>query len=123
MRAVRLPEDLVEVNNWLRARGELNLDQDLVPPQGFIEPGVACGFMITTNTSVAFLEHFVSNKDAKKEERAKALDEIAARLIKAGESSGIRVFMALSSHPNIINLCQKHNLKELTDLRTFGRKI
>lgn len=121
IRPVKLPDDLIEINNWMRARGHKNLDLDFVPPQGFIFPGVAAGFMITTNTCVGILEHFTSNMHAREEERAKALDLIAEKLISAGKSSGLRMFLAMTKHPNILGLCKKHEFSELHGLRVFGR--
>lgn len=120
IRPVILPDDLVEINNWLRARGDKNLDLDFLPPQGFIVPGVAAGFLMTTNANIAFLEHFVSNSAAKREERADALDQIAKILIRAAEGSGIRMIMAITKHPNIVALCEKYNFSPIQSV-VFGR--
>jgi hypothetical protein len=120
IRPVKLPDDLVEINNWMRARGQENIDLDFLPPQGFIMPKVAAGFLITTNANIAFLEHFVSNSGARRDDREYALDEIAKLLIKAAECAGFRMVMAISKHPNILRLCEKYKFTQL-DTLVFGR--
>lgn len=120
--AVDLERDLPEINSWYRARDMTMLKKEWIPPQGFILPNVAAGFLITTNTSIGILEHFVSNPRAKPEDRRLAIDMIAGRLILAGKSSGITGFLALSSHPAVFKLCEKHGLKPL-DKKVFGKAV
>lgn len=120
MRAVILPDDLPEINLWMRGWDKNNIQAQMVPPQGFIEPGVACGFMISTNSHVAFLEYFIVNPKAGKVARMIALDTIADLLIKAAHGGGVLQIYAMSSHPTIYKLCEKHKFKALP-LKVFGR--
>lgn len=111
--SVDIDRDLPEINSWYKARDLYLLKKEWIPPQGFIAPGIAAGFLIRTNTNLGILEHFVSNPAALKKDRRLAIDMIAGLLISAGKSMGILGFMALSSHPEIFKLCEKHGLVEL----------
>ncbi len=110
---VELEIHLPEINTWYKARDQYMLKPDWIPPQGLIVPGIAAGFLIRTNTNIGILEHFVTNPAASKKDRRLAIDMIASRLISAGKSMGMLGFLALSSHPAIFALCEKHGLVEL----------
>ena len=115
------PEDYAEINTWLKARGASGLRPDLVPPQGFIAPGVACGFMITTNTGVGILEHFVTNPEAPKALRSQALERIAEMLINAGQITGMKMFLALTGSDRVKQLCTLNGFSPLPKMEVWVR--
>lgn len=115
------PDDYPEISSWAKARGLLGLRADLVAPQGFIAPGVACGFMITTNTSIGILDHFASNPEAPKAVRGQALERIAEMLIAAGQSHGMRAFLAFTSSDRIKRLCTMNGFKLMPQTEVWLR--
>lgn len=115
------PEDYPEISAWMRARGASGLRPDLTPPQGFIAPGIAAGFMITTNTGVAILEHFATNSEAPRALRSEILGRIAELLIKAGQMSGMVAFMAITANAKVEALCVKNGFKEQPGMKLWLR--
>lgn len=113
-------EDYEEINGWYKGHNLDPLDNDLFPLTGIIVPGIAAGFLIRTDCAVAFLEGFVTNPLADKENRRIAIDKIAEHLIEDGKDKGVRTFMALTEHPSIVGLCEKYGFKEMK-LRIFGK--
>lgn len=109
------PEDYPEISAWARARGISGLKPDVVPPQGFIAPGIACGFMARTNTGIALLDHFCSNPEATREGRDLVLARIAELLLAAGKATGVRVFYAITTSEKIRALCRKHGFRKEPD--------
>lgn len=72
--------DLEEIGSWYQKRG-MQLIPSLIPPVGFIVPGIAAGFMMSTNTTAAILEPFIANPDASQHDRDKALTIILEELV------------------------------------------
>ena len=64
---------------------------DFLSDIGFVVPGVASGFLVTTNVNCCFLEPFISNPKAPKELRDKALKEILESLEDKASKIGIRL--------------------------------
>ena len=58
----------------------------LLPPTGYIIPGLAAGFMYLTDAPIGWMEWVVCNPDADKKERSKALDEVINKLDAFGKS-------------------------------------
>lgn len=117
-----LERDLPEIKSWYRNRFMPIPPDDLFPEHGFICPGIAAGFMISTNTKLAFLEHFITNPESKSSDRRIAIDKIAEKLIAMGKEQGIKAFTAISGHPSIFQLCAKHGFSEIPNIKVFGRK-
>lgn len=115
------PEDYPEISAWLRHRDLKGLKPELTPPQGFIAPGVACGFMITTNTGVGILEHFVSSLEAPRAAREQALERIAELLIHAGQISGMKMFLALTSSNKVKELCILNGFNPIPGMEVWIR--
>jgi len=72
--------DLEEIRSWYEKRG-MQLIPSLIPPVGFIVPGIAAGFMISTNTTAAILEPFIANPEVSEWERDTALRYILDKLV------------------------------------------
>src|SRR5712692_7696099 len=53
--------DLAEMNEWYARRGMAPMDPAHLPTIGYIEPGVAAGFMYVTDSKLVFLENYVAN--------------------------------------------------------------
>lgn len=119
---VRALRDLSEINSWYEARGLPPMERSLVPSVGYIMPEVGAGFLISTDTSLGILEHFITNPKANAKDRHTAMDMIAGALIKAGKKAGLNNFIAITKHPFIMKLCDKHGLSEIKEMKIFGRK-
>lgn len=110
--------DLIEINAWYHKR-DMPILKELPSMMGYIVRGVGAGFLIKT-PCVSFLECFVTNKDAERSDRWKALDGIAALLIQQAHILEIKNLVAVTKNPFIVELCKKHGLNELNGMRIFG---
>lgn len=93
--------DFPEVKHWYCLRGEHNAREEHFPPYGYFWPGVAVGFLYSTDSKLALIEGFITNPEAALRERHKAVLGIAEALVIAckfkkkiplafTESNGIR---------------------------------
>lgn len=121
-RAVEV-EDLAEINGWLELRGSPKVSRDYLPPQGFIIPGVACGFLLKTPVGLAILEGYVTNPKARRDYREQALVEITDSLIAAAKIGRVKRLIALTSNKVISELCKEYEFTCLEETRVWGRDI
>lgn len=84
MRPFEREKDLIEVNEWLLKRELKPLQLEELPNYGMIEDGIACGFVVLTDTQVCFLEAFITNPGAGLMQRDRAI----TRLVKWGTNFG-----------------------------------
>lgn len=80
MRRFDLSKDLTELNGWYADRGLPEIPAEALPLTGYIEPGVAAGFLYLTDSSLAMLEGFCSNRKVGRDLRIAALGQIMAAL-------------------------------------------
>jgi hypothetical protein len=106
MRAFNIETDLETINGWLIARNLDPLEKRDIPEYGMIVPNVACGFLVNTDTTTCFLEAFISNKEARIEERSKALNKIAKWGIGMAATVGYKRVIALTGKKSLLALCE-----------------
>jgi len=73
-----------------------------LPPTGVIVPGVAVQFMYLTDSTVAFLENLVSNKDEQTETVRQACTLILAKLLEMAKEKGCTVAYACTNNPHVV---------------------
>lgn len=97
--------DLEEIDSWYYMRNLKPICHDQLPQFGYIVPGVACGFLVQTDSANAFLEGFVTNPTVHKEFKVEAINTICQRLLKVAQELGYTHVFAMTKHPNIIAAC------------------
>lgn len=90
---------------------------DVLPPTGFIEVGVAAGFIILTDSGIGMLEGYVSNHKAPSEERHQAFLSVTNRLLEVAKEKGLRTVIALSRDPSIT--CRATTLHGFDDIGLY----
>lgn len=98
------------INSWLSARGCKPFEK--FPKIGFIDPGVAAGFLVTDG-SFGFLEGFVANPFAK----PKDVKEAFVRIFRT-----IQAVAAGMSLAQIVVLSRKRSIIRLSELLGFTSK-
>jgi hypothetical protein len=68
--------DLEQVNRWEQAQGLKPSELSSLSGNGWIEPGVAAGWLYSTDSDFCLLDGVVSNPEAAADERHMALDRI-----------------------------------------------
>lgn len=74
-------KDIQTIQSWFLARNIVD-QSDMFSTIGYIVPDIAAGFLYTTNSQVAIIEHLITNPIYHKEIRDKALDEVVLSIIK-----------------------------------------
>jgi len=122
MRRVR-KEDMVEIGRWNDERGLPPLDFSVYPMLGFIEPGVAAGFMHRTDTSIAIFENFISNPQADKVKAREVMGEIAKALEEAVKILGFKYSTAVINIKSIEDLAIQNGMKLIGAYRVYRKEL
>lgn len=97
---------------------------NILPTVGLIEPDVAVGFLVQTDTNYCFLEPFIANKARPKEERNVAIYAIADGLLAEAKHRGFDMVFCILSHPRMIE--RAHDLgfvNVVGQQHLLGRKL
>lgn len=101
------------VQRWWRGHGVTGVPLNWLPPLGSVatgpegEPLAAC-WLYLTGTPVAWIEQLVSNPEAPKRMRARALDAVVEDLLWTADRLGCRVVMAATASLSVIRRGRRH---------------
>lgn len=110
------PKDYYEISSWFWGRDmAVPLPEDL-PEVGLIVPGVAAGFLIWTDTSVAILDFFITNPKEISFKRGRALNDIIDGLMLRAKQIG---FTKVKCDSNIAAIQRKAKSLGFSDLGTY----
>ena len=103
-------EDEPEVKAWYEAHGQEYVGH--LPEEGWIEPGVAAGFLYKTDGHFAFVEGMITNPKAPARKRYNAMNEIADRCHQTARLRGFKQVFALMLQPILAqNAIEDHGYK------------
>lgn len=95
-------EDISTINEW-EMGWELNTSSiDHYPETGFIVEGVCAGFLYKTDSSICFIDGYISNPKSDKKERKKALDLITRALLWSAKEN-FSTCVVYTQNPSIRN--------------------
>ena len=117
------PEDFIELQSWYKKRGINFDDSSLLPSVGFIVPGVGAGFIYVTDSSVYFIEGFITNPDASKDNRNESLDLITVYLISYSKAMNCKIIKCETSCPEIELRGMKHGFKCLGKVTSLVKEL
>ena len=105
-RLINLATDYMDFANWWSDWSWPIIPPDYLPPIGIIiEDGLTkycAGWLYQMDAKICMIEWIISNKDAPKEERSKALDLLVTALTDAARDRGFKsVFTAIKT-PRLI---------------------
>ena len=83
--------DYGTLREWSIGHGGRPLQKEELPKVGLIIEDVCAGFLYRTDSKVAFIDHIVSNPDAKAREVSKAVDIITNYLSAWAHGNGYNV--------------------------------
>lgn len=122
---IRLYEtnDYESMKGWYEKRGHPVPHGTFLPPVGYIEPGVAAGFLVACDNKIGILDFYVSNPDAARELRDKAFEGITKRLFEYADYLHLKVLKADTQISVVKELCKKFGFKFVGDYSTYTREI
>lgn len=118
-----LRDDYNEIAQWHRDHAQKPPRPDTFPAIGFIEPGVAAGFLYQTDSVVVILEGFIANPKCDATLRDEALDEIVKSLLSTAAAMSYKIATASSKVPAIQARARKHKFLPLGTYEVLKRDI
>lgn len=115
--------DADTINGWLTARKAKPVGAENWPRVGMIVEGLAAGFLIQTDTPVAFLEHFVTNPAANLSDRRMALSEIALTLERIAREKGFKRVAAITQSVPILKVASSLGYVFLQNVEMVGKEL
>ncbi len=115
--------DLEELSRWCVAQGHPAPDIYALPLTGFIEPGVAAGFLYLTDSSGALMGGFVTNREASPEARNLALEVIAKAVIDAADGLGVATLTITTIEPSIVERAKRHGFQDVGRYTMLIREV
>lgn len=106
-----VPADLAALNTWAAARGLSALPLGILPPNGFIVPDTAAGFLYLTDAGLAFSHNFITNPAVPGPDRYAALVAIREAVIARARDLGVQHLMGWSNNPTAIKLATDRGAK------------
>ncbi len=89
MKVERVNSDaLAEISKWREAWGFPEWPARWLSPLGYWVPGIAAGWLVTTNSGRALIEDFISSKSASDDERGRALFAIEREIANKARAMG-----------------------------------
>lgn len=123
VRAVVSADDYWEIASWWKARGQHVPPPNALPSTGRIVPGVCAGFLYKTDSTLAFLEGFITNPEASLRERSKAFDVVFAALVDAAAGMGVKHLVGLSGHPGVGRRVRKLGMRPAGRYSVYAKEV
>lgn len=113
-------EDLCK---WLEKRKLGVPSKNMLPDNGAIVPDVACGFLYLTDSSLAFIDYYVTNPMIAAKKRKQALEVITTNLIMWAKEIGVNHLMANSSVHSIQKMAEDNGFKSCGFVKFFIKEL
>jgi hypothetical protein len=114
-------KDYETLFRWYRLHALPVPPQDLLPKFGLIDPQVAAGFLITTDSGLGIIDFYISNPESKTKERDQVLSLITDGLLSHGRKIGLKYFQCTSQIPSVKNRAVRHGFQYLGEYSFFYR--
>jgi hypothetical protein len=116
------PEQHLEVvQAWSAAHGAPCVLETL-PANGFISDAAA-GWLYLTDSSVGFIEHFVTNPAASLRARHGSVGEIGDALVGVARGLGVRRLISMTAHRSIGRIMRRHGCLYLGPMHVFSLEV
>lgn len=122
---VRLYEakDYDEMCSWYIGHSLPVPNPIFLPPVGYIEDGLAAGFLVCCDNNFAIAEFFITNKKAPVEDRKKALRNVADKLVEHAKFLKIKIIKVDTQLDVLREFAAEYKFKSLGDYSMFIKEI
>ena len=93
------PEDLSAAKVWFTLQGWPEMQDWMLSTTGYCIPGLAAVWLYTMNSGIAWMEHLVANPLADRDERRKALKELALFVEEEAKRLGYKALLTMTNNP------------------------
>jgi hypothetical protein len=116
-------EDFEEIRSWYKKRSVEFFDRTVLPNIGFVVPGIGAGFIYMTDSSIAFIEGFITNPEADSKDRNDALDRISENLILYARVMGVKFIKCETKFREIELRAERLGFKSLGQTTSMVKEI
>lgn len=122
---IRLVEkkDLKIIADWYKNHGQEAEQADFLSDIGFIVDNIAAAFLYTTNSSVCWIESYISNPESNKKDRKKALDLITEAIIQKAKDLGFMAIICFIDLKTTYQRCLDYGFVPGTEKIIFTKRI
>jgi L-amino acid N-acyltransferase YncA len=114
--------DLEEILGWFHSR-KIEITRDYLSLTGFIEPGVAAGYIYGTDANFCIFECFISNPNTTKSERQQALRQIVVEMIKEAKEMGYKQAYGFATSKTMVEIGYENEFKFVETCSTIVRNL
>lgn len=115
--------DLSDLQDWLELRGLPRAEAHWFPSIGFIAPGLAVGFLFQTDSSLAFLDNYISNPTADSFRVGRAVSKITDRLLAKAEQLGFDYVKCATDKGSVKKMALRKGFKNVGEHTCFFKEI
>lgn len=114
--------DLKEIMEWFLQR-KIPITPDYFPKHGFIVPGVAAGFIFSTDSNFCIFECFISNPNSPRTLRREALEKIVASMIQKAKELEFREAYGFATSKTMIEIGKEQGFKFIEKCDSIVRQL
>lgn len=115
--------DHEKINSWNNARCLPFIAEHMFPDVGYVVDDIAAGFLYQTDSSLCFIDGYISNPASDKAERKEAFDLITDNIIRAAKDHGFLSILAYTQHPEIMKRCVRYHFTPKGVYSLFTREL
>ena len=116
-------EDYSQMERWGNARDVKPPPINLLSDTGLIVDDVAVGFLYITNSDLGIIEGYMTNPEADKFDRHKALNGITLELIEMAKNAGCKLLKCDTKLNEIVTRAKDFGFVELGQYKTFVKEL
>ena len=115
-------DDYKEVSGWFHKRS-IPITEDYLPKHGFIVPGIAAGFIFSTDSNFCIFECFVSNPNTTRSVRKEALSEIVTSMIQKAKELNFKEAYGFATSKTMIQIGEEQGFKFIEKCDSIVRQL
>lgn len=108
---------------WWSKRKLEPVPYNLLPKIGYVVDDCVAGFLYQTDSTLCFMDSFISNPSASKSERELALDSLERELIKIAKLLGFEKIIAMTKHEKMKSRAQARGYTMVDDFTIYSKEL
>lgn len=115
-------EDEEEVIGWFHSR-KIEITPDYLSKTGFIVPGIAAGFIYSTDANFCIFESFIGNPNCSRSDRQVALRDVVNEMIKESKQMGFKQAFGFATSKTMLEIGDETDFKFVETCSTIVRQL
>ncbi len=116
-------QDYPVLCKWFKDREMLHPDKWFFSDIGFIVEGIGAGFLYTTNSGIAHVDGYITNKEANYQDRQDAIESITRAIIFTAIEKGVKLLCFSTQLKSIEELAPKFDASYIGSHTCFAKRL